>query len=65
MQQVLQGVGETLVQESIGRMRPRGLLLQARHAFALEGAQVVVHGPDGTAQVASNSGSTLAAGAGQ
>ncbi len=65
MQQVLQGVGEAFVQEGLGRMRPRGLLLQATQALAGEGAQGVVDGAHGTAQVAGDGRSPLALGAGQ
>jgi hypothetical protein len=65
MQQVCQGIGEALVQESLSRMGPGRLLLQAGKPFALEGTKGVVNRAHGTAQVAGDGRSTLAAGAGQ
>jgi hypothetical protein len=65
MQQVLEGLGVALVQEGLRGMGPGGFLLQASQARALEGAQGVVDGAHGTAQVAGQGRGPLAGGAGQ
>src|SRR5262249_23349210 len=65
VEQVLERLGVLGAEEGLGRVGPRGLLLQAAQAFAGEGVDGIAYGGRGTAELASDAGGPLATAAGQ